>query len=421
MPSPNDTLQIATIGFGGMGQSDTQSATGLPNVKLVAASDVFDSRLVHAKEVYGADVFTTRDYREVLAKPEVDAVIIATPDHWHATITKDALKAGKHVYCEKPMVQKIEEGKGVIEAQKASNRVLQIGSQYASSIAFLRARDMLAQGAIGELNLVEAWLNRNSSIGAWQYSIPPDASPANLDWDRFLGNAPKRPFEPVRFFRWRNYDDYGTGVAGDLYVHLLTGLHLVTQSLGPTRVCAMGGLRQWKDGRDVPDVMVGLMDYPKTDKHPAFTFSLKVNFASGDPGEGFGVRFTGSEGSMTATMTSLLVARHPRETEPGFTIETFANATQDQIKKEYYKQYPKQQVMADSMRSDRDEKFVQPAGFSSHKEHHRVFQEAVRAGKNSTYEDGVFGLRTAGPALLANHSYSKQKPIGWDPVNMRVL
>ncbi len=116
-----------------------------------------------------------------------------------------------------------------------------------------------------------------------------------MDWDRFLGSAPKRPFEPIRLFRWRNYQDYGTGVAGDLFVHLFSGLHCITGALGPTRVYATGGLRYWKDGRDVPDVMLGLYDYPKTDKHPEFTLSLQVNFADGSGGEE-GFRFVGLRG-----------------------------------------------------------------------------------------------------------------------------
>ena len=257
-----DTVQIALIGAGGMGQGDTRYAVSLPGVKLIAVCDVYDGRLERAKERWGRDLFTTRDYREVLARKDVDAVIVATPDHWHQRITVDALNAGKDVYCEKPMVHSIDEGAAMIEAQQRTGRTLQIGSQYVSSLMYQKAKELLAAGAIGELNMVEAWLDRNTAIGAWQYSIPPDASPATIDWDRFLGSAPKRPFEPIRMFRWRNYRDYGTGVAGDLFVHLLTGLHFATGVKGPTRVYATGGLRFWNDGRDVPDVMLALLDYP---------------------------------------------------------------------------------------------------------------------------------------------------------------
>ena len=178
------------------------------------------------------------------------------------------MNAGKDVYCEKPMVQRVEDGRAVVEAQQQTGRIMQVGSQRVSSIVYKKAQELLAAGAIGELNMVEAWWDRNSAIGAWQYSIPPDATPANIDWDRFLGRAPKVPFEPVRLFRWRNYRDYGTGVAGDLFVHLFSGMHFVTGAIGPTRVFATGGLRFWKDGRDVPDVMLGPVRLPGDGQAP---------------------------------------------------------------------------------------------------------------------------------------------------------
>lgn len=414
----NGLIHIATIGMGGMGSGDTRFATSLPGVKLIAVADLYDGRLQRAREQYGSDLITTRDHREILARPDIDAVIVGTPDHWHQKITLDALNAGKDVYCEKPMVHTIEEGPAVIETQKRTHRILQIGSQYASSLVYEKARELLRQGAIGEVNLVEAWLDRNTAIGAWEYTIPPDASPATVDWERFLGNAPKRPFDPVRFFRWRNYTDYGTGVAGDLFVHLLTGLHYATGALGPERVYATGGLRFWKDGRDVPDVMLALLDYPKTDMHPAFTVSLKVNFESGLPHESFGVKFVGSEGTMTTGYNSLELARHPRESEPGYTISTFPKAVQDQFLREYHEKYPPRRVSADSLRPDREDKYVPPAGFNAHLEHHRNFLNAVRSRK-PFLEDAEFGYRAAGPALLTNVSYFEQRICGWDPVAMR--
>ena len=413
----NDRVQVALIGAGGMGTEDAKSSLAQSGVEIVAVADVYDGRLVRAKEVWGSHVFTTRDHRQILARKDVDAVIIATPDHWHAQIAVEAMNAGKDVYVEKPMVQKIDDGHRVIEAQKKTGRVLQVGSQRVSSIIYEKARDLLKSGAIGEVNLIEAWWDRNSAIGAWQYSIPPDATPENIDWDRFLGTAPKRPFEPVRLFRWRNYRDYGTGVAGDLFVHLFSGMHYITGSLGPTRVFATGGLRFWKDGRDVPDVMLGLYDYPKTDQHPEFTLALRVNFVNG-AGETSGFRFVGSEGLMTVG-NGVTVTKQPRETEPGYTISTFPKAVQERFLKEYREKYPPQTPTADAIRPQAEDKYLPPRGYSDHLDHHRTFIASVRSRKPLT-EDSIFGLRAAGPALASNVSYFEQRVCKWDPREMKL-
>jgi len=150
----NDRVQIALIGAGGMGSGDTKYQLSYPGVELVAVCDIYDGRLARAKEVWGNHLFTTRDYREILARKDVDSVIIATPDHWHSRITIDALGAGKDVYCEKPMVHYVQEGKGVIAAHEHSGRILQIGSQYVSSLVYQKARELLQAGAIGQLNMV---------------------------------------------------------------------------------------------------------------------------------------------------------------------------------------------------------------------------------------------------------------------------
>ncbi|HUS06598.1 MAG TPA: Gfo/Idh/MocA family oxidoreductase [Bryobacteraceae bacterium] len=413
--SPNDKIRIALIGAGGMGSNDAESSLAQPGVELVAVSDVYDGRLTRAKERWGNQLFTTRDYREVLARPDIDAVLIGTPDHWHAQIAIDAMQAKKDVYCEKPMVQKVDDGKRVIEAQKSSGRIMQVGSQRVSSIVYQKARDLFKQGAIGQLNMVEAWWDRNSAIGAWQYSIPGDASPATVDWDRFLGSAPKRPFEPVRLFRWRNYRDYGTGVAGDLFVHLFSGMHFVTGSIGPTRVFSTGGLRFWKDGRDVPDVLLGLYDYPATNEHPAFNLALRVNFVNGS-GETSGFRFVGSDGILTIGNGVTLV-RQPREAEPGYTIDTFSKAQQQDYLKQYREKYPQQRATADAIRPQAEEHYLPPKNYSDHLDHHRNFISAVRSRK-PVVEDPVFGLRAAGPALLSNISYFEQKVCKWDPRTM---
>jgi predicted dehydrogenase len=411
--SPNDRIRIATIGFGGMGMGDTAYAVSVPGVELVAVCDLYDGRLTRAREIHGDRIFTTRDFREVLARKDVDAVIIATPDHWHSAISVAAMEAGKDVYCEKPMVQSVDEGKAVVAAQERTGRIFQVGSQYVTSLVYQKARDLIAAGAIGKINMVESWLDRNTAIGAWQYSIPPDASPATVDWDRFLGQAPKRSFDATRFFRWRNYRDYGTGVAGDLFVHLLSGLHVATGSLGPERVFATGGLRFWEDGRDVPDVMLAMLDYPKQPAHAEFTMALRVNLKSGVPQEQFGFRFMGSDGVITTSMSSLLLEKAPPEREPGYDVRTFPKAVQEEFIRRYRERYPPQPKPAPI----EPERFAPPQGYDAHREHHRVFYEAVRSRKKPV-EDAVFGFRAAGPALLANVSYFEKRICGWNAQTM---
>ena len=305
--SANDKVNIAVIGMGIMGFSNAQTSVKVPGVKLVAACDLYSGRLERSKEMFGKDLFVTRDYREILDRKDIDAVIVATSDHWHDRISIDAMNKGKHVYCEKPMVHKLDEGAAVIETQKKTGKVMQVGSQRVSSIVTEKAREIYESGVIGQLVLVETWNDRQGPNGAWQYSIPTDANKGTVDWDKFLGDAPKVAYDPVRFFRWRNYQDYGTGIAGDLFVHLFSGLHAVLSSNGPERIYATGGLRYWKDGRDVPDIITGLYDYPATDKHPAFTLQMRVNFVDGGGG-GERIRLVGSDGIMTLGWSEVKVS-----------------------------------------------------------------------------------------------------------------
>ncbi len=409
--SPNDRIRLALIGAGGQGSGDVRTSLSVGGVELVAVADVYQGRLTRAREVMGEHLFTTRDYREVLARKDVDAVIVATPDHWHSRICIDAMNAGKDVYCEKPMVQQISQGADVIAAEQKTKRILQVGSQRVSSIVYAKAKALLAAGAIGELNTVEAWVDRNSALGAWEYSIPPDASPATVDWDRFLGTAPKVPFQSVRLFRWRNYRDYGTGVPGDLFVHLISGLHFVTGAIGPDRVYATGGLRFWRDGRDVPDVMIALYDYPK------FNVMLRVNLVDG-AAETSGLRFIGSEGILTVE-NGLTLSKVPREIEPGYTIDTFPKALQEQYLKAYRQDYPvRPTILPEQMPAE--EKFTVPKGYSDHFDHHRNFLNSVRS-RTAPVEDATFGFRAAGPALLSNISYFEKKICLWDPTALRLI
>jgi predicted dehydrogenase len=228
----NDHIQIALIGAGIQGQGDTRVALEVPGVKLLAVADCYQGRLDHSKELWGKDIFTTKDYGEILSRKDIDAVIIATPDHWHKQAAIDAMKAGKDVYCEKPMIHLYSDGPEIIETARETKRIIQIGSQRVSSKVYLKAKELLAAGAIGELNMVSARWDRNSTMGAWSYTVPLDASTETCDWPRFLGTAPKIPFNAEHFFQWRKWKAYGSGVAGDLFVHLFSGTHFITGAHG---------------------------------------------------------------------------------------------------------------------------------------------------------------------------------------------
>jgi predicted dehydrogenase len=410
--SANDNIQLALIGAGIQGQYDTKRAIQVPGVKLVAVADCYDGRLEHCKELWGQDIFTTRDYAEILARKDVDAVLIATPDHWHKQAAVDAMKAGKDVYCEKPMIHLYSDGPEMIDAARSTKRILQIGSQRVSSMIYAKAKDLLASGAIGQLNMVTARWDRNSSTGAWNYTVPPDASEKTCDWPRFLGTAPKIPFNGEHFFQWRKWKAYGSGVAGDLFVHLFSGTHFITGSHGPTRAMATGGLRFWKDGRDAADVMLGLFDYRE-----GFNLSLRVNFVDGGE-ESEGLIFTGSEGTMEIAGQSVSVNRSPRETEPGHTVDTFAEATQQQILTEYDKKYPAAHPTEAPKAGY--EKYVAPPGYNDSYDHFKNFFASVRS-RQPVVEDATFGYRAAGAALLGNLSMEKGTVIHWDPDAMKMV
>ncbi|MFC0181744.1 Predicted dehydrogenase [Pseudarcicella hirudinis] len=416
----NDTVRIALIGAGIIGHYDLGTALKVPGVELVAVCDLYDGRLIRAKEKWGNNIFTTRDYREILLRKDIDAVLVCTSDHWHDKISIDAMNAGKHVYCEKPMVHHIEEGQAVIDTQKKTGKVFQVGSQTASSVATAEARKYFEQGIIGDLTYVEVFRDRSDAKGAWQYTIPNDASPQTVDWDRYLGDAPKVPFDANRFFRWRNYKDYGTGLAGDLFVHNVTGLHSVTGAIGPNKIYSLAALNYWKDGRDAYDLITGIMQYPKTAKHPAFQFVTRVNQSDASGGIN-STRYVGTEGVIEMGWTGFTVRHFKRPKAPGIggydSVESFPKAQQDELMKAYNELYSAEDKL---WQKDPEIKFQAPDGYDDRLDHFINFFESIRTGK-AVFEDATFGLRAAAPSLACNLSAQLQRPVNWDPIKMKVL
>jgi len=406
----NDQVQIALIGSGGMGTADTNTCITVPGVKLVAVCDLYDGRLAEAKKRWGNDIYTTRDYKEILERKDIDAVIVATPDFWHKDISVAAMNKGKHVYCEKPMIHDITEGPAIIAAQAKNKVVFQVGSQGMSSLGNEKAKELLKDGAIGQLNYAEGFWARMSPEGAWQYPIPEDASPATVGWEAYIANTNKRPFDATRFFRWRNYRDYGTGVSGDLFVHLFSSLHFVTGSIGPNKIMATGGLRYWKDGREVPDVMLGMFDYPDTKIHPAFNLSLRVNFVDGTGGTNY-LRMVGSEGSMTVEWDKVTLLKNKNTEDAGDPLLKTKNA---KTGKEYVYER-KTMVPPDKLEYTAEEGYK-----GAHFDHHYNWINAIR-NYGHVSEDPLFGYHAAAPALLCNDSYFSNKIMQWDPENLKVI
>ncbi len=407
IPNNGSPIKLALIGAGIMGTEDTNSALRHDNVELVAVCDLYKGRLDSAKQKWGDHLFVTQDHKELLKRKDIDAVIIATSDHWHKQISIDALNAGKHVYCEKPMVHSIKEGMDVINAWKKSGKVMIVGSQGVSSLGNEKAKELLAEGAIGDIVYAEGFWARMSPEGAWQYNIPKDGNEQTVDWDRYVSNTKNREWDPLRFFRWRNYLDYGTGMSGDLFVHLFSSLHFITDSLGPNKISAMGGLRYWNDGREVPDVLLGTFDYPKTEQHPGFNLSLRCNFVDGTSGTTY-LRIVGTKGSMDVKWEEVVVKMNQ-------TVVSDDPFLQEQARLRGASEarasiLPPKELVYTAQRNWK----------GAHYDHFGNWFTAIRTN-GTVAEDPVFGFRAAAPALLCNDSYFENKFMHWDPVKMELI
>jgi predicted dehydrogenase len=416
---PNDKVRIGVIGYGVQGHFDLATALKVPGVELAGICDLYTGRIENAKELHGKDLYTTINYKDLLDRQDIDAILICTTDVWHARIALDALAKGKHVYCEKPMVYKVKEGYPVMDAAKKSGKVFQVGSQRVSSIGYAKAKELLAAGEIGKLNMVNAVYDRQSSIGAWEYTIPKDANAMTTNWDKFIEATEKMSFDAKKFFWWRAFKEVGTGVAGDLFIHLLSGTHFITNSKGPESIFSTGQFSYWKDGRNLPDVMSGVMQYPDSKEHNAFQLTLQVNFISGTGGQEI-IRLIGSEGVIEVNNNNITVKHSLMPEAPGFggydSLFTFSKSMQDEMQKEYDAKWTPEQR---KRKKKEDIVFKAPEGYSDHLDHFTNFFDAIRTSK-PVVEDAEFGFRAAAPALSCNESYLSKKIIKWDPVAMKL-
>ena len=402
--APSDTVRFASIGTGVRGCELLQASTHVPGIQCVAACDLYDSRHTAAQEaVNNPSLPTTRSYKEILDRKDVDAVIIAVADHQHRRVFVDACAAGKDIYCEKPMSHTVEDGFAMIDAAQKANRIVQIGSQRVSSITYGQAKELYDSGQLGEVYHVEAHWDRNSPSGAWVYPIPPDANEQTIDWNEFLVGAPKRPWSPERFFRWRCFTDYGEGLPGDLYVHAISGIHFITgTNTIPKRAYSTGGLYHFKDGRDYPDLIETLYDYPK------FRSYLRCNL-NNDQGDYIG--FYGTKG--TAVLQGQTLTFTPQDTRPqpeGYSIFGWPKKLRDEYLDQFNAEHPLHEVRT----TEPSQVFSPPEGYSDLVDHEANFFHAVRTRKK-VVENEEFGNNAALGCHLANYSYFKETQAVWDP------
>lgn len=290
-------IGVGTRGYSGLDWLHTAAGS---DCQITAICDTYQGYIDRAQErlktTWGAPAKTYVDYRELLADPNVDAVFIMTPEHLHQEMGVAAMRANKHMYIEKPLAHNIEEGWEIVRAWEKSGKVAQVGTQNRSSTIYKKAKELVDRGMIGDVHFVRAFWYRNSldDNPAWRYAIPPEANPQNTDWNRFLGPAPKRAWDPHRYFQWRLYWDYSGGIATDLLVHQTDIVNYLCDKTIPKSCVASGGIYRWTakdDDREVPDTFGAIYEYPNN-------FQINYSCYFGNDHYGYGEQLCGNEGTI---------------------------------------------------------------------------------------------------------------------------
>ena len=405
----SDRVRFGMIGVGMQGSGLLTQSIELPGIECAAACDLYDGRHTLAREIAAnPSLPATRRYHELLDNKEIDCIVAAVPDHWHKQVVVDAVTAGKDIYCEKPMSHSPAEGVEMADAARKNNRIVQIGSQRVSSLICAKGKELIAQGMLGDMMLVEGWLGRNDPTGAWEYPPPPDLSPATLDWDTWLGTAPKKAFDPYTFARWRCWKEYGTGVAGDLLVHLISGMmFMLGINEPPKQAMSVGGIRRWKDGRNMPDVHATNFYYGDL---PVY---MRLNLGTEMPEL---YRFQGSKGVLEVTEFGLsYTPQTGKDSAPSYYASGFPHAMRDAYEKKWRAENtPKlgQEPMPETI------SFKGP-DYDDMKPHLWNFFQAVRSRK-PVVEDAVFGHHAALACHMANESYFRKAAVRWDEASKSI-
>ena len=401
---PNDRVNLAFIGFGIRGNILMEAIKKTGQANLVAVSDCYQGHLTRAQErTDGKIEINFARYKALLDRKDIDAVILAPPDHQHLPMVLDALAAGKDVYIEKPMTHRIEDGPKMIEAARRSDRIVQVGSQGRSSFLQKKAREIVASGQLGKVSKIIASYNRNSSTGAWNYPIPPDLKEGvNFNWPEWLGNAPKCAYDPDRVFRYRKFWDYSGGISTDLFVHLITSIHFIMDAKVPSSVMSSGGILVRKDGREVPDTLDALFVYPE-----GFNVNMGATFNNASvPDQG--MTFLGTKGSLTLMGSSFTVAaENPREGY-GYAIDSWPKSLQEEfMNMGNHRAEANPPIIEDGTVTYKDQ------GTDSVVLHTLEFLDCVRSRKECS-ENAVVGHHAAAAGHMVNLSYLSGKKMVWD-------
>jgi predicted dehydrogenase len=368
----NDRINLGLIGCGGRGRGVMGTFIGTDKVNVTAVCDVYAARVDLAKSK-APNAATFSDHRKLLAKKDVDAVLIATPDHWHAGCAIDALNAGKDVYCEKPLTLKIEEGPEIVKAARVNNRVCQCGMQQRSGAHYIQARDEYVKaGKLGKITLARTWWHGN---GAHLMKAPPElkTQPSNLDWARFLGPVKWRDWDPQQYWNFRAYLDFGGGQITDLFTHWIDVVHMFMEQDDPVAASASGGVYSYKDGRTAPDTICALLEYPGE-----WTATFEATLAPGLTGAG--VEMCGTKGRLKITRGSFEF-QSAEKGAPAVTVKA-----------------PREQTI----------------------EHVENFLDCMRTRKRPN-GDVYIGHRSAMASHLANIAYLQKRRIKFDPLREEIL
>ena len=404
----NDRVRFGIIGVGMQGSGLLGTALQLGH-ECVAAADLYDGRHTLAREITdNPKLPTTRRHQDLLDRKDLDCVIVAVPDHHHRQVVVDALSAGKDVYCEKPMSHTIADGMAIVAAAQRSGRIVQVGSQRVSSALCAKAAELYKAGAIGDVSMVELSLGRNSPTGAWQYPPPTDLSPQTIDWDAWLGSAPRIPLNPLHFARWRCWKEYGTGVAGDLMVHLISGmLFTLGWNEAPLSAQSLGGIVRWKDGRNMPDLHTVLFDYHGV---PVY---VRLGLGTDTPET---ARFMGPKGVLEAT--GQVLSHSPQDGEDRYP-SYYAGGFPRKMREEYVAQWYAEHKTRPGTEPVDGSTVYRGLDWDDLSPHLWTFFQAVKA-RTPVVEDATFGNHAAIACHMANESFFRQAPVRWDAASQTI-